>query len=142
MANPDIDKITFENFEPELHFSSSRSSGPGGQNVNKVNTKIELRFHISASQILTDKEKEILLNKLKNKINKEGELIIVSQEDRSQTKNKESAIEKFLSILTEALTPVKKRRATKPTRASNKRRLVGKKLISEKKMHRKKPDLE
>jgi len=142
MANPDINKITFRNFEPELHFSSSRSSGPGGQHVNKVNTRIELRFHIPDSELLSDEEKEILLHKLKNKINKDGELIIVSQEDRSQFKNKETAIEKFIKLLKEALTPVKKRRATRPTRASNKRRLVGKKLTSEKKTQRKKPDLD
>ena len=142
MANPDINKITFRNFEPELHFSSSRSSGPGGQHVNKVNTRIELRFHIPDSELLSDEEKEILLHKLKNKINKDGELIIVSQEDRSQFKNKETAVEKFIKLLKEALTPVKKRRATRPTRASNKRRLVGKKLTSEKKTQRKKPDLD
>jgi len=142
MANPDINKITFRNFEPELHFSSSRSSGPGGQHVNKVNTRIELRFHIPDSELLSDEEKEILLHKLKNKINKDGELIIVSQEDRSQFKNKETAVEKFIKLLKEALTPVKKRRATRPTRASNKRRLVGKKLMSEKKIQRKKPDLD
>ena len=142
MANPDINKITFRNFEPELHFSSSRSSGPGGQHVNKVNTRIELRFHIPDSELLSDEEKKILLHKLKNKINKDGELIIVSQEDRSQFKNKETAVEKFIKLLKEALTPVKKRRATRPTRASNKRRLVGKKLMSEKKIQRKKPDLD
>ena len=142
MANPDINRITFEYFEPELQFSSSRSSGPGGQHVNKVNTKIELRFHIPDSELLSDEEKEILLHKLKNKINKDGELIIISQEDRSQFKNKETTIEKFIKLLKEALTPVKKRRATRPTIASNKRRLVGKKLNSEKKTQRKKPDID
>lgn len=140
MANPDINRITFEYFEPELHFSSSRSSGPGGQHVNKVNTRIELRFHIPDSELLSDEEKEILLHKLKNKINKDGELIIVSQEDRSQFKNKETAVEKFLKLLKEALTPVKIRRATKPSRASNKKRLIEKKIVSEKKSQRKKPD--
>lgn len=142
MANPDINKITFENFEHELHFSSSRSGGPGGQHVNKVNTKIELRFHIPNSTLLSEEEKEILLHKLKNKINKDGQLIIVSQEDRSQFKNKETAIEKFIKLLKEALTPVKKRRATRPTRTSKKRRLEGKKLVSEKKTQRKKPDMD
>ncbi len=142
MANPDINKITFRNFEPELHFSSSRSSGPGGQHVNKVNTRIELRFHIPDSELLSDEEKEILLHKLKNKINKDGELIIVSQEDRSQYKNKEIALEKFLDMLKKALTPTKKRKPSKPTRASKEKRLDEKKLISLKKTQRKKPDLD
>lgn len=142
MANPDINKITREYFEPELLFSTSRSGGPGGQNVNKVNTKVELRFNIPNSNLLTEKEKSILLQKLKNKINKDGELIIVSQEDRSQYKNRKAAIEKFLDLLKKALTPVKKRRPSKPTRASKKKRLEGKKLVSVKKTQRKKPDLE
>jgi len=131
-----------KNGDPELHFSTSRSSGPGGQHVNKVNTKVELRFSIPVSELLTQEEKIILFQKLKNKINKDGELIIVSQENRSQLKNKEAAIEKFLNILKEALTPVKERKSTKPTRTSNKRRLIGKKLTSEKKTQRKKPDID
>ncbi len=140
MANPDINRITFEYLEPELQFSSSRSSGPGGQHVNKVNTKIELRFHIPSSELLSEEEKSILLQKLKNKINKEGELIIVSQEDRSQLKNKEIAIQKFINLLIDTLTPKKKRKATKPSKASIQKRLVSKKMISEKKIQRKKPD--
>ncbi len=142
MANPDINKITREYFEQELLFSTSRSSGPGGQHVNKVNTKVELRFNIPLSELLTEEEKAILVQKLKNKINKDGELIIVSQENRSQYKNKEDAIEKFLDLLKKAFTPVKKRRPSKPTRASKERRLEGKKLVSEKKTQRKKPDHE
>lgn len=142
MANPDINKITFENFEPELQFSASRSGGPGGQHVNKVNTKIELRFHILNSELLSEEEKEIILLKLKNKVNKDGELIIVSQENRSQIKNKKAAIEKFIELLKTALTPIKERKVSKPTRVSNQKRLVEKKLVSEKKTQRKKPDME
>lgn len=142
MANPDINKINIGYFEPELQFSASRSSGPGGQHVNKVNTKVELRFNISESPLLTEEEKTILLQKLKNKINKDGELIIVSQEDRSQYKNKEAAIEKFLDMLKKALTPIKKRRPSRPTRASKEKRLEGKKLVSVKKIQRKKPDID
>lgn len=142
MANPDINKITFENFEPELQFSASRSGGPGGQHVNKVNTKIELRFHILNSELLSEEEKEIILLKLKNKVNKDGELIIVSQENRSQIKNKKAAIEKFIELLKTALTPIKERKVSKPTRVSNQKRLVKKKLVSEKKTQRKKPDME
>ena len=110
--------------------------------MNKVNTKVELRFHIPNSELLSEEEKSILLQKLKNKINKDGELIIVSQEDRSQYKNKEIALEKFLDMLKKALTPTKKRKPSRPTRASKEKRLDEKKLISVKKTQRKKPDLE
>jgi len=129
-------------FESEILFSASRSSGPGGQNVNKVSTKVELRFNIPNSNLLSDSEKEILLVKLKNKINNEGDLILVSQEERSQLKNKEKALEKFYELIEKALTPPKKRKPTKPTQASKKKRLEEKKLVSEKKSQRKKPDME
>ncbi len=142
MAGTDTNKITMENFEREILFNPSRSSGPGGQHINKVSTKIELRFHIPNSELLTEEEKAILLQKLKNKINKEGELIIVSQEERSQLKNKEKALEKFYEIIEKALTPPKKRKPTKPTQASKEKRLEEKKLVSEKKSQRKKPDIE
>ena len=79
-------------FSSEFIFTSSKSSGPGGQNVNKVNTKVELRLDIGNSTLLTDEEKEIILDKLSNRINKDGVLIITSQDQRSQLKNKEKAI--------------------------------------------------
>ena len=142
MADQGTNNIIREKFEREILFSASRSSGPGGQHVNKVSTKVELRFHIPNSELLSEEEKAILLHKLKNKINKDGELIIVSQEERSQIKNKEAAIEKFIIILMEALTPIKERKATKPTRASLEKRLEEKRLVSEKKNQRKKPGIE
>lgn len=142
MADTDINNITWEKLKCEILFSASRSSGPGGQHVNKVSTKIELRFNILKSELLSEEEKAILLQKLKNKINKDGELIIISQEERSQIKNKEAAIEKFIIILKEALTSIKERKATKPTRASLEKRLEEKRLVSEKKSQRKKPDVE
>jgi ribosome-associated protein len=128
-------------FELEFVFSSSRSSGPGGQNVNKVNTKIELRFNIPASVLLSDVEKEILNEKLKNRINSEGDLIIVSQDERSQLKNKKNAISKFYQLLQHALTPQKMRKPTKPSMASRHRRLESKRRLSEKKQDRKPPEL-
>jgi ribosome-associated protein len=124
-------------FSSELHFSASRSSGPGGQNVNKVNTKVELRFQIASSLLLSDEEKTILLEKLAKKINSEGELILVSQTERSQMKNKEKVIEKFYSLLTRALTPRKKRKPTKPSQASKEERLEEKRKQAEKKERRK-----
>lgn len=129
-------------FDSEIVFSASRSSGPGGQNVNKVSTKVELRFNIPNSNLLSDSEKEILLEKLKNKVNKEGDLILVSQEERSQIKNKEKVLQKFYELINEALTPPKKRKPTKPSKASKKKRLEEKKIIAEKKSQRKKPEIE
>ena len=125
-------------FISELHFTASRSSGPGGQNVNKVSTKVELRFHIDSSALLTDEEKILLLEKLAKKINSEGELILVSQTERSQMKNKEKVIEKFYTLLTRALTPRKKRKPTKPSLASKEERLEEKRKQAEKKERRRK----
>jgi len=133
--------IQNRNFLAEFTFLSSRSSGPGGQNVNKVNSKVELRFNIDKSDQLSENEKEIILKKLKNRINSEGELLIAVQTDRSQLKNKELAIELFYNLITKALTPRKPRKSTTPTRASVAKRLETKKQDSEKKMLRKKPDL-
>jgi ribosome-associated protein len=124
-------------FYTEFKFSATRSSGPGGQNVNKVSSKVELRFSILDSELLTSSEKMLLLGKLQNKINKEGELVIVSQAERSQLANKEKAIDKFYTLLTKALTPIKKRKPTKPSKRSVEKRLEGKRLKSEKKAIRK-----
>jgi ribosome-associated protein len=124
-------------FSSEVHFSASRSSGPGGQNVNKVNTKVELRFDIASSSLLSDQEKVLLMEKLAKKINSEGELILVSQTERSQLKNKEKAIEKFYSLLTRALSPRKKRKPTQPSQASKEERLETKRKLAEKKERRK-----
>ena len=124
-------------FSRELQFSASRSSGPGGQNVNKVNTRVELRFHIASSALLSEEEKILLLEKLAKKINSEGELILVSQTERSQLKNKEKVTERFYSLLTRALTPRKKRKPTKPSQASKEERLEEKRKQAEKKERRK-----
>lgn len=131
--------MEIEDFLPELVFCASRSSGPGGQNVNKVNTKVELRFDVMKSAVLSEEEKSLILNKLKGKINSDGILIITSQEDRSQLKNKETAISKFYTLVSRALTPPKPRRSTKPTAASRLRRLTEKKKTGEKKSLRKPP---
>jgi ribosome-associated protein len=130
--------IRNRDFSNEFNFAATRSSGPGGQNVNKVNSRVELRFSVNQSELLYDDEKEIILKKLKNKINSEGELLITVQTDRSQLKNKEESIEKFYELITKALTPRKPRRSTRPTRASVEKRLEGKKQVSEKKTMRRK----
>jgi ribosome-associated protein len=129
------------NFQDEFVFQASRSSGPGGQNVNKVSSKVELRFNITNSALLSDDEKIIIGEKLINKINKSGELVLIAQTDRSQLKNKEKVIEKFYMLLEKALTPQKKRHKTKPTKASIEKRLVSKKVKSLIKSARKDIDL-
>jgi ribosome-associated protein len=117
----------------ELFYSSSRSSGPGGQNVNKVNSRIELRFNLPDSSLLNEEEKIKIQSVLGNRINKDGILILVSQTERSQIANKKKVTERFYKLLQKALMPVKKRRPTRPTLASKERRIESKKLQSRKK---------
>jgi ribosome-associated protein len=130
--------IKDRDFLKEVSFIASRSSGPGGQNVNKVNTKVELHFDVFKSNILTEAEKEIIRIKLAGKINSEGEIILMSQSERSQLMNKEKVTEKFYLLIKKALTPVKKRKPTKPPMAAKEKRLDEKKMRAEKKERRNK----
>jgi ribosome-associated protein len=125
----------------ELTFSASRSSGPGGQSVNKVSSKVELRFNIAGSSVLTDAEKGILLDRLKKRVNAEGEIVLVCQTERTQLMNKAKVLEKFYSLLEKALAPRKKRIKTAPTKSSVEKRIEKKKALSEKKLRRKESDL-
>ena len=117
----------------ELIFKTSRSSGSGGQNVNKVSTKVELRFNIEDSLQLTENEKLLVKKKLKNRISTEGILILTSDSERTQLGNKKKVIELFLQIIEKALIVPKKRIKTKPTKTSKEKRLKEKKILSEKK---------
>jgi len=126
--NPE--ELNIRNFEKEFVFATSRSSGPGGQNINKVNTKVELRFSIINSLLLSDSEKELVIRKLKNKINKDGELILSAQSERTQVMNKKVVIENFYKIVSKALTIPARRRSTRPTTASRIKRLEKKKKHS------------
>lgn len=125
-------------FQSEFQFSASRSGGPGGQNVNKVSSKVELRFNVLNSLLLDDKEKLIIHEKLGSRINNNGELIMVSQSERSQLKNKEKVVERFYLLLNKALTPKKPRRPTFPTKGSKEKRLESKRIQSVIKEYRKK----
>jgi ribosome-associated protein len=111
----------------EFHFSTSRSSGPGGQNVNKVNTKVELRFNISDSSSFSNEEKDLITSKLRNRISKEGDLLIVSQSERTQLQNRKKTEEILYKLIAGALTVKPLRRATRPTTASKMKRIDEKK---------------
>ena len=125
----------------ELQFKAVRSSGAGGQNVNKVSSKVELSFDVPASEGLSDMEKERLLQKLKTRLTNEGVLILQCDEARSQHKNKDLVIKRFFEMLKKALTVPKKRMPTKPTKSSIEKRLKTKKKAAEKKANRKPPDV-
>ncbi len=133
-------EILQQDFSPEWQFQASRSGGADGQNVNKVSTKIELRFNVVNSALLDDAQKALIQSKLKNQINNEGELLIVSQEERTQLRNKQVVIRKFRELLKKALFIPKKRLKVKPTASMIAKRLDSKKKHSEKKSNRGKVD--
>ena len=124
--------------QKECIILTSRSSGAGGQNVNKVNNKVELRFHIDSSILLSPDEKALLHIKLASRINQEGYLIIQAQAFRSQLKNREDALRKLAALIRKALLRVKKRKKTKPTATSRQKRIETKRLHSSKKENRRK----
>jgi ribosome-associated protein len=130
------EKIARQIFNPEFQFQASRSSGPGGQNVNKVNSKVTLTFNIPNSLLLDDLEKSVIMDKLSNKLDSEGNLQIQAQEKRSQIQNKEIAIRKFYDILSKAFHKKKIRKVSKPSKAAIEKRLKEKKALSEKKDRR------
>jgi ribosome-associated protein len=122
----------------ELSFSVSRSGGPGGQNVNKVNSKVTIKFDVINSQVLTPEEKEIIKKKLSTKLTKEGILVLTSQESRSQLENKEEVLKKFEALIIRAFIKQKSRKPTKPSKGAVQRRIKSKKQLSEKKEWRRK----
>lgn len=121
----------------DLHFRTSRSSGPGGQNVNKLETRVELLFDVASSRTFSSEQRERILLNLASRIDGKGVLHISSQQSRSQWENKQKTIEKLVSLLRDALKVRKKRMKTAPTRSSNENRVQRKKKHSQKKKLRK-----
>ena len=126
-------KINKDKIVKELIFKTSRSSGKGGQNVNKVESKVELFFSISTSALLSESDKKIIQNKLKNKINKEGQIYLSEESERSQLANKEKIIKKLIQLLLKATKKEKIRKPSIPTKASKIKKRISKELDSEKK---------
>lgn len=126
----------------ELKFKAVRSSGPGGQHVNKTSSKVEVTFNIIASEAFSEKEKERLKEKLKNRITQEGMLILSSSATRSQHKNKTKVIERLIKLIEASLKVSKPRKKTKPSKGAIEKRLKSKKQQALKKANRKPPKRE
>ena len=130
--------FTREDLQKEVIYKTSRSGGKGGQNVNKVSSKVELLFNFDQSALFTEEEKQLLWSKLQSRLNKDSNLQVVCEEERSQLLNKEKALDKLVLILANALHQPKIRKAVKPTKAMIAARLAKKKIQSAKKQNRKK----
>jgi ribosome-associated protein len=120
----------------EISFRSSRSGGPGGQNVNKVESRVELMFDINSSTSLSEQQRTKILTALKNKIDSNGILHLTSQKSRSQWENKETVLSEFARLLRIAIKPSKRRIRTRPSKAVKEKRLKEKKIVSRKKQIR------
>lgn len=130
-----------EKLKKELKFKAVRSSGAGGQHVNKVSSKVELIFNLQNSLGFSQEEKELLFKNLKTKLTKENLLLLQCDESRSQHKNKEIVINRFLKLITNGLIIPKRRKPTKPSKSSIKKRLEKKKKHGFKKVLRNRPEI-
>lgn len=129
-------KINREELEKEFQYRTSRSGGKGGQNVNKVSTKVELLWNIDSSVLFDDLQKAMLKEKLANRISNDGIFHVVAEEERTQLRNKEAAIKRTIKLIGESLKVEKPRKPSKPTFSSVKKRLNDKRINSLKKMNR------
>ncbi len=127
-----------DQLHPELKYKAVRSSGKGGQHVNKVSSSVELYFNVRESAVLNEEQRKMILSALKNRISAEGELQLVSQTERSQFANKKLVIRRFDELIAKALVKKKKRIPTKVSKAKKEKRLEGKKLLGDKKALRQK----
>jgi len=132
--------LDLEKIISELNFKAVRSSGAGGQNVNKVSSKVVLSFDLLNSNVLSDDEKLLLEQNLEPRLTNDKILILNCDEDRSQLKNKEIVIKRFLQIIKQNLIVPKERKATKVPKSVIKKRIQNKRNLSEKKENRRKPD--
>ena len=128
--------------EDELEYRATTSQGPGGQHVNRSQTRVVLRFDVRNSPSLSEEQREKILERLSTRINRDGVLQVASQRERSQQQNREAARERFVELIADALHEDRRRRATKPTRASRKRRVDDKKQRGSVKKMRRKPKVE
>ncbi|GAA0738373.1 alternative ribosome rescue aminoacyl-tRNA hydrolase ArfB [Gaetbulibacter jejuensis] len=125
----------------ELSFKAIKSSGAGGQHVNKTASKVELTFNVEASTVLNEEQKELLLKNLQTRLSNQNVLVLQCGESRSQHKNKALVIERFLEIIKQGLIVPKKRKKTAVPKAVKQKRLQNKKQLSEKKANRKPPEI-
>jgi ribosome-associated protein len=128
--------LTKAALQKEVVYKASRSGGMGGQNVNKVSTKVELLFNINASTLFTDEDKALLISKLESRFNKDGHVQVISEEERSQLLNKERALDKLYELLIKGLHRPKVRKPTKVSKAAKARRFEQKRMQSVKKQLR------
>ena len=126
-------QINKESLQKEVTYKTSRSGGKGGQNVNKVSSKVELLFSIDNSLLFDDEEKQLLKDKLQSRFNKDGDIQVICDEERSQYLNKEKAVDRLINLLINALKKPKIRKASKVSKAAKAARLEQKRITSAKK---------
>ena len=130
-----------ECLKKELQYRTSRSSGPGGQHVNKAETRVELVWELEASECLNGVRKRRVRKRLGSRFTQDGLLILAGEKYRSQHRNREEVTERFLDMITESIVPIKKRKPTKPTRTSREKRIRDKKIRGERKrLRRNRPE--